>query len=58
MKATYTVKGNKTAKDVEANNEVILGTGLTRERAQAMAIAYQRAGLKSERFVAAWIEAE
>lgn len=51
-KTTYTVKGNKTAADVLAGNDMILGTDLTIEQARLMAIAYQRAG----RFVAAWVE--
>ena len=49
---TYTVVGNKTAADVVANNDQIVGTGYTKEEAILVAVQVQKSG----EFVAAWIE--
>jgi len=51
---TYTVKGNKTAADVIANNDQVIETGYTKEEAILVAVEVQKTG----EFVAAWIEGE
>jgi hypothetical protein len=51
---TYTIKANRTAKDVITNNDETLETGLTLEEAKIASLEYQRQGSH----VAVWIEEE
>jgi hypothetical protein len=54
MRKTYSIKANRTAADVVANNDETLETGYTLEEARIASIAIQKTG----EFVAVWIEEE
>ena len=51
---TYSIKANRTAADVIANNEVTLETGLSIEEARIASLEIQRQGA----YIAVWIEPE
>jgi hypothetical protein len=52
MRKTYSIKANRTAKDVISNNDETLETGYTLDEAKVASIQYQKTG----EFVAVWIE--
>ena len=54
MKTTYSIRANRTAADVFANNDITLESGLSLEEARIASLEYQR----ERGHVAVWIEEE
>lgn len=54
MKTTYSIRANRTAADVLADNDITLETGLTLEEARIASLEYQR----QRGHIAVWIEEE
>ncbi len=54
MRKTYSIKANRTAADVVANNDETLETGYTLTEARIASLEYQRQG----GHIAVWIEEE